>query len=89
MRLITRKAKFVRSLNRQLRICHLFSLIRRLSVHQNDRMAATGCLTIESAGGIVSLSGSSYAMVSTYEQWSNAFDGPHDAGTTARNRFAL
>jgi hypothetical protein len=53
-------------------------------------MAATGCLTIESAGAArVSLRGSSFAMVSPYEHWSDAFDGPHDTGTTARNRLAL
>ena len=55
---------------------------------QNNRMAATGCLTIESAGGI-ELEWKLICMPSSYEHWRDAFDGPHDTGTTGSNRLAL
>jgi hypothetical protein len=45
---VTRDDAFTKS----LRICHSFSQIRRLSLHQDNRMAATGCLTIESVGAV-------------------------------------
>ena len=56
---------------------------------QDNRMAATGCLTIESAGAISELEWKLICLASAYEHWSDAFDGPHDTGTTARNRLAL
>ncbi len=52
-------------------------------------MAATGCLTIESAGAATELEWKLICLASAYEHWSDAFDGPHDTGTTGRNRLAL
>jgi len=56
---------------------------------QDNRMAATGCLTIESAGAVSELEWKLICMASAYEHWNDAFDGPHDTGTTGRNRLAL
>ena len=56
---------------------------------QDNRTAATGCLTIESARGVSELEWKPICMPSAFEHWSDAFDGPHDTGTTGRNRHAL
>ena len=55
----------------------------------DNRMAATGCLTLESAGAATEPEWELICLASAYEHWSDAFDGPHDTGTTGRNRLAL
>ena len=55
----------------------------------DNRMAATGCLTIESAGAAIEPEWKLICLASAYEHWSDAFDGPHDTGTTGRYRLAL
>jgi len=56
---------------------------------QDNRTAASGCLTIESARAVSELEWKPICMPSAFEHWSDAFDGPHDTGTTGRNRHAL
>jgi hypothetical protein len=56
---------------------------------QDNRTAASCCLTIESAGAVSELEWKLICMATAYEHCSDAFDGPHDTGTTGRNRLAL
>ena len=54
---------------------------------QDNRTAATGCLTIESAGAATELEWKLICLASAYEHWSDAFDGPHDTGTTGNLHY--
>jgi len=45
--------------------------------------------TMESAGQVLNLNGSIFALKSAYEHCSDTLDGPHDTCTTARIRPAL
>ena len=56
---------------------------------QDNRTAASGCLTIESARAVSELEWKPICMPSAFEHWSDAFDGPHDTSTTGRDRHAL
>ena len=54
---------------------------------QDNRTAATGCLTIEFAGAASELEWKLICLASAYEHWSDAFDGPHDTGTTGNLHY--